>query len=86
MLHPTVVVEVAEEVLTDDLLRQVVHSPIQSQELPLLRTNVVSNSLLLDQGMNGVLCVPWFVDKFQTKGSRSYLGVCRLGCGSRLVE
>ena len=46
-------VEVAEEVLTDDLLRQVVHSPIQSQELPLLRTNIVSNSLLLDQGMNG---------------------------------
>ena len=33
-----------------------------------------------------VLCVPWFVDKLRTKGSRSYLRVHRLGCVSRLVE
>ena len=38
--------------LTDDLLRQVVPSLIQSQELPLLKTNIVLNSLPLDQETN----------------------------------
>ena len=44
---------VAEEVLTDDLLRQVVPSLVQSQELPLLKTNIILKSLLLDQGTKG---------------------------------
>ena len=37
----------------DEKYRQVVPSPIQSQGLPLLKTNIVLNSMLLDQGMSG---------------------------------